>query len=124
ARVADLSHNALAALPASLSALTGLHTLRLGHNALTTAGVPWDALACLSGLTALTLDANALGSIPEAGLAGLSSLQALSVCGNRLTSLPEAVGALAALEVLAADGNRLAGLPGSVGGCGGLKNGT
>jgi hypothetical protein len=45
------SHNQLAEVPASLGALTGLLTLRLEANCLTTAGLPWPALAALTGLT-------------------------------------------------------------------------
>ena len=58
ARTADLGGNALTALPAGIAALTGLMRLRLSHNALESAGVPWEALASLQQLRMLALDHN------------------------------------------------------------------
>ncbi|GLC70765.1 hypothetical protein PLESTF_001030900 [Pleodorina starrii] len=147
ARVADLSHNALARLPPSISRLTGLHTLRLERNCLGTgaaavaacgsapggsgasgsgsggegsAGLAWEALGALSGLTCLSLDHNGLEALPDAGISGLRSLQVLSVSHNALTALPQALGQLGALQVLLADSNRLEALPDSIGGCSSL----
>lgn len=51
ARVADLSHNRLHRLPASLARLSCLHTLRLDANGLTSGTMPWEALGSLTGLT-------------------------------------------------------------------------
>ena len=58
ARTADFGGNALTALPAGVASLTGLSRLRLSHNALSSAGVPWDALASLQQLRLLALDHN------------------------------------------------------------------
>ncbi len=58
ARTADLGGNSLTALPGSIAALTAITRLRLSHNALTSEGMPWDALASLLQLTVLALDHN------------------------------------------------------------------
>eukprot|EP00198_Chlamydomonas_reinhardtii_P002751 XP_001692087.1 ubiquitin family protein [Chlamydomonas reinhardtii] len=115
ARVADLSHNRLHRLPASLARLSCLHTLRLDANGLTSGTMPWEALGSLTGLTALTLSSNLMDVLPDAAVSGLKALQVLSLSGNQLRALPEALGALSALEVLSADDNKLEALPGSLG---------
>ncbi|EFJ45917.1 hypothetical protein VOLCADRAFT_105794 [Volvox carteri f. nagariensis] len=125
-RLADLSHNRLCRLPASLACLTSLHTLRLDHNQLTAEGLPWSALSQLTALTALSLDCNGgLERVPEEGIVGLQALQArmfvLSLNRNLLTHLPEGLCRLRALRVLSADGNRLEALPDGLGGCTSLE---
>ncbi|KAG2451291.1 hypothetical protein HYH02_003897 [Chlamydomonas schloesseri] len=121
ARVADLSHNRLQRLPASLARLTCLHTLRLDRNGLTSGAMPWEALGSLTGLTVLTLSGNQLDSVPGAAVSGLKALQVLSLNDNQLPALPEALGALTVLEVLTADDNKLEFLPASLGGCAALS---
>jgi hypothetical protein len=118
-RLADLSHNQLAALPGSLSALTGLSTLKASHNALADAGVPWQQLCAGLGasLASLQLGHNQLTRLPSC-LSGLSQLTQLSGEGNALRSIePDALQGLTRLEVLQLQGNALQALPASLGGC-------
>lgn len=82
-RVLDAGGNRLAALPPSLSQLSGLQRLRLSMNALADGGTPWPALAALPHLVVLALDSNQLTSLPDC-ISGLSSLQKLTANDNRL----------------------------------------
>mmetsp|Transcript_13412 Transcript_13412/g.28686 ORF Transcript_13412/g.28686 Transcript_13412/m.28686 type:complete len:447 (+) Transcript_13412:109-1449(+) len=116
-KAADLSCNQLSAVPACLSLLPGLHTLKLASNRLTDSGMPWDSLAALGGLTQLLLDNNLLSQVP-ACVSCLTSLQHLSCCSNQLHTLPTSgLGALTALESLQLDDNKLTQLPSDLGGC-------
>ncbi|GFR48895.1 hypothetical protein Agub_g10842, partial [Astrephomene gubernaculifera] len=147
ARVADLSHNRLTSLPASLSRLTSLHTLRLERNALgdsgdgdgvgvgnqpkgSAAAAGEEEGAAAEGAAreqgreeARTTDAG-LGLCWCAPLASLGSLTALHLDGNRLRELPEGVfgeGGMRALQVLSVCGNALTRLPASLGRSGALR---
>ncbi|KAG1666955.1 hypothetical protein FOA52_004238 [Chlamydomonas sp. UWO 241] len=122
ARAADLSHNTLTRLPASVSNLSSLVSLRLGRNALVDDGMPWGAVGGLRALQVLEMDDNQLTQVPGSTLSCLTSLRRLSVCGNRLGSLPDGgvLGCLVHLEVLRLDGNRLEVLPDAFGGCSSL----
>ncbi|CAL9056379.1 receptor-like kinase TMK4 [Musa acuminata AAA Group] len=63
-------------LPASLSALTSLASLRLHRNRLSG---PVPLLSSLSSLQTLFLDGNAFDSLPDTFFAGLSALQEISL---------------------------------------------
>lgn len=144
-RGADLSQNCLTAIPADVSRLASLGSLRLSENALRDEGLPWEALAGLRGLTLLALDGNELTRLPaalggcsalvrlsaagnrivsvdEAALAGLPALREVDVSRNALAALPESVGCCSALEDLAAGDNRLAAIPRGVTRLGRLQN--
>ncbi len=74
--------------------------------------VPRSAL--LPDLTELTLDCNALVSLP-ADIGGLRALTRLTVCWNALEALPPELGQLRALRVLDVSFNKLTTLPDEVG---------
>ncbi|KAF8072570.1 hypothetical protein HT031_000230 [Scenedesmus sp. PABB004] len=120
-RAADFSHNCLAALPDSLCGLGTLASLKLTHNALDDAGVPWPALASgLSGLTSLLLGHNQLTVVP-ACLGQLGGLVQLGLEANRLASIEEgALEGLPRLEILQLQDNALQALPEGLGRCSGL----
>jgi Leucine-rich repeat (LRR) protein len=115
-RVADLGGNRLTAVPPSLGSLARLQKLRLSLNALTDAGIPWDAMASLTHLVVLALDHNALTTLPPS-LGALTNLQKLTVDHNRITELSEELGNLTALRALSAGANALTALPASLGRC-------
>jgi len=117
AKAADFSHNRLAALPHSLCQLLSLASLKLSHNCLQDAGVPWSELcsalssslntlqlgnnqlqqvpACLQQLTALThlgLEGNQLQHIEAGALEGLGKLEVLQLQDNQLQELPQDLG--------------------------------
>lgn len=107
--------NRLEELPASIGRLASLSSLRLADNALTDAGVPWAALAGLTGLTLLALDRNALTALPAA-LGACSGLVRLSAAGNAIASIEDgALAGLAALRELDVSANALAALPEAIG---------
>jgi Leucine-rich repeat (LRR) protein len=116
------NQNRLRAVPeAGLARLTSLASLRLSDNALTTDGLPWGALGALQGLTALSLDGNALERLPAA-LGGCTALVRLAAGRNRLALIePGALGPLSALRELRLESNALPALPDDVGGCTALE---
>ncbi len=85
----------------------------------TPAGVPWEALASLQGLTHLALDHNQLHSLKEDGgwmHACGPRLRVLDVSHNRLSGLPaQGLAALSRLQLLQADSNQLTALPDELG---------
>ena len=92
----NLVHNQLTSLPESLGQLTGLQGLDLSRQpADHPAGVPGSvdrpARPCLSD--------NQLTTLPES-LGQLTGLQSLHLSGNQLTTLPESLGQLTGLQNL------------------------
>lgn len=85
-RVLDAGGNALAALPPTLSQLTGLQRLRLSLNRLTDEGAAWPVLAQLTQLVILAADDNRLKALPPA-ISALGRLQKLSLNGNQIGGL-------------------------------------
>lgn len=117
AKAADFSHNQLAALPPSLCQLTSLASLKLSHNCLQDAGIPWPQLcsALSSSLSTLQLGHNQLQQLP-ASVAQLTSLTHLGVEGNRLFEIEAgALEGLTRLEVLQLQDNQLQQLPDGLG---------
>lgn len=139
AKAADFSHNRLAALPHSLCQLLSLASLKLSHNCLQDAGVPWSELcsalssslntlqlgnnqlqqvpACLQQLTALThlgLEGNQLQHIEAGALEGLGKLEVLQLQDNQLQELPQDLGACSSLVVFNSSRNQLTRLPDSI----------
>jgi Leucine-rich repeat (LRR) protein len=123
------------ALPAGLISLTQLHTLDLGHNALTSLPESFALLAGLAGILYLhdnrfehvpsvlagfgqmqylNLGDNPLGDLP-AFIAGWTGLRELRLNSATLTRLPEVVGALKALHELHLRSNHLQTLPATIG---------
>ena len=82
-RVLDAGGNALAALPPTLSQLTGLQRLRLSINRLSDEGAAWPARAQLTSLIVLAADDNRLTALPPC-VAALARLQKLSLNGNQI----------------------------------------
>lgn len=115
-RAADLSHNRLTALPASLCQLSSLGSLKLAHNRLVDGGVPWPQLcAGLAGLTSLLLGSNQLRRLP-ACMGQLTGLVQLGLEANCLAEVePGALQGLRRLEVLQLQDNQLAVLPAEIG---------
>jgi Leucine-rich repeat (LRR) protein len=102
-------------VPAGISQLASLASLRLSGNMLQDDGLPWAALAQLRGLTLLAMDCNALSRLPAA-LGACSGLVRLSVSGNRIAEVEEgALGGLVALRELDLSENELAALPETTG---------
>jgi Leucine-rich repeat (LRR) protein len=119
--------NRLAALPPAVGALSSLASLKLADNRLGDGGLPWDALARLTGLTLLSLDRNALTALPAA-LGGCSGLVRLSAAANRIASVEAgALRGLDALRELDVSDNCLTALPDTISeiwGSGGWWGGT
>eukprot|EP00798_Chlamydomonas_sp_ICE-L_P013499 gene13499-19358_t len=124
AKLADMSCNRLSSLPASVSMLTALHTLKLSSNQLDDGGMPWDSLAQLTALTNLELEGNRLEQIPDNSLSAFTSLKRLNLksnmlCldlkSNTLVAMPQGMGALMLLEGMCVDSNRLKSLPNELG---------
>ncbi|XP_069739072.1 toll-like receptor 13 [Phaenicophaeus curvirostris] len=104
----NLSHNALAGLPAAAFArLPRLRSLDVAYNRL--AAVAPGAFAGLGALGALDLSHNRLAALPAGGFAGLEALARLDLAHNRLTALGAgAFAGLGNLSALRLDGNPLA----------------
>lgn len=66
--------------------ITGLETLDLSHNHITT--VPDNALSAVRSLTHLLLQDNLLTAIPDRAFFGLPALAVLNMSSNRLIALP------------------------------------
>ena len=86
-RTLSLRGNALTTLPDGLSATPNLRSLLLGGNRLSS--LDEDAFAGLSALSGLDLSDNALSTLPGGVLAGLSALRRLRLDGNALKTLPD-----------------------------------
>lgn len=106
-----LEGNQLAALPPEIGELTGLRVLSLGSNQLTE--LPPE-IGELSNTTRLWLDDNQLIALPPQ-IGQLRNLQVLSLDGNQLTALPPEIGQLTNLQVLSLNGNQLTELPREIG---------
>lgn len=120
ARVLDAGGNAgIECLMAyDWGSLSKLRTLRLSECALTTAGVPWDALA--DTLANVQLAHNRLAGVLPASFfcaQRAGALRVLDLSGNALEALPGSIGAMAALAVLRVERNALAELPEELGSC-------
>jgi len=107
----DLSGRELTALPAQLTQLAGLHTLRLDDNLLT--GLPAE-IGQLSSLQTLRLDNNRLSHLPPE-IGQLPGLQTLSLVDNQLVELPAEMSYLTSLKTLRLDNNQLTSLPAEIG---------
>lgn len=138
ARAADLSHNRLTGLPASLCQLSSLASLKLAHNCLQDSNMPWQQLcsglagltslllghnqlsvlpACLgqiSGLVQLGLEGNCLQAVEPGALEGLAQLQTLTLQDNQLSQLPESLGCCSSLVALNVSRNSLPALPDTI----------
>lgn len=113
-RVADLSDNALIAVPhEGLAALRSLQRLRLAGNGLPSEGLGalgWAAISCMKQLVQLDLSRNRLSDLP-AEIGRCHALQVLAVSHNQLPSLPAELCELLQLRELDASHNQLEALP-------------
>ena len=100
----DLSELDITSLPSSLASSRAEHitTLVASGNNLTTLPL-WLPLA-LPSLTSLSLQENALSSVPPC-IASLTNLQFLSLSANSITTLPPFLASLPSLSVLAFNDN-------------------
>ncbi|XP_071762785.2 amphoterin-induced protein 2-like [Centroberyx gerrardi] len=108
----DLSHSALAALPADWIArpFDRLATLVLSRNAI--ARIEPDAFALAPHLLHLDLSSNRLAVLNASVFRGLEELEVLLLFGNRIVRIePGAFGGLRSLQRLYLSGNRLAAFP-------------
>jgi internalin A len=103
----SLVRNRLSSIPDAIGYLTQLHTLLAYDNQLTS--IPHTIGNC-TGLTLLSLSGNQLRSIPDS-IGNLTKLLELSLQNNQLSSIPESVGNLVALLKLYLGRNRLSSLP-------------
>ena len=106
----DLSDCRLGELPAYITRLTGLTSLKLWSNQL---GRLPDDIAQLTRLTALDLAGNRLNTLPD-GMARLTALTTLNLAGNELATLPADFAQLGALTSLDLSYNQFQALPESL----------
>ncbi|CAN0443423.1 unnamed protein product, partial [Ectocarpus sp. 12 AP-2014] len=109
----DLSFNQITELPAAVSNLSVLVSLKLRKNRLS--AVPPE-LFSLESLSLLDLTGNAIRELPEKGLCAAVALKGLLLSGNRLSRLPSSVGSLHGLETLELSDNTIRSLPESIDG--------
>ncbi|CAM9648726.1 unnamed protein product [Ectocarpus sp. 13 AM-2016] len=109
----DLSFNQITELPAAVSNLSVLVSLKLRKNRLS--AVPPE-LFSLESLSLLDLTGNAIRELPEEGLCEAVALKGLLLSGNRLSRLPSSVGSLHGLETLELGDNTIRSLPESIDG--------
>ncbi len=83
-RALDLSHNRLTALPSGIRCLTGLTSLRVNHNPIESGGVPWGALAALTGLTLIACNNTQLTSVPEGVMTHWGNLKMMTFANSKL----------------------------------------
>lgn len=105
--VIDFSDLQLESLPASISRLSQLTSLRAANNALTT--LP-ESIGKLSRLVSIDLSDNKLTSLPDS-ICNLAGLKSLIISDNWLVSLPSNIGNLSHLVALNLAGNQIADLP-------------
>lgn len=108
-----ISYTSITSLPAEISNLTELKTLKLYVNVnMSAAGLPatlWD----MTGLTTLDLELDNVDTVP-AGLARLTGLTELNLYGNGIGTLPDFIGGMTNLEKLYLHQNNLSELPDSI----------
>jgi len=104
-------------LPASMGNLTGLQSLELGWNGITS--MPPE-IGNLVSVQTLSLAYNQISQVPST-LVNMSGLSFLDLSGNSITSLPDQIGLLTSLESLHAEANQISTLPPSIGGLVNLK---
>ena len=107
----DLGSNQLTTLPPEIGQLTGLTTLHLWNNQLTT--LPPE-IGQLTGLTKLRPSSNQLTTLPPE-IGQLTSLTTLHLGRNQLTTLPPEIGQLTSLTTLHLGSNQLTTLPPEIG---------
>ncbi|XP_071342855.1 leucine-rich repeat-containing protein 40 [Trachinotus anak] len=103
----DLHDNQLSSLPSAVGELQELQQLRLGHNKLTSLPVE---VCTLNNLRSLTVQQNLLEILPEE-LGQLRNLTELDLSNNHLKSLPPGLGGLTCLQKLNLSDNKLSCLP-------------
>uniref|UniRef100_UPI0037E720CB leucine-rich repeat-containing protein 40 n=1 Tax=Semicossyphus pulcher TaxID=241346 RepID=UPI0037E720CB len=106
----DLHDNQLSSLPSALGELQELQQLRLSHNQLKALPVE---LCAMKNLCSLTLQQNLLESLPEE-LGILENLTELDLSNNNLKGLPSSIGHLTCLQKLNLCHNKLSSLPDSL----------
>lgn len=112
ARIVQLEHNNLTALPGKIGTLTMMVKLDVSHNML--AGLPAELGDC-TRLVKLKCDNNHIPALPSE-LAQCRYLEELYANSNRLTTVPEELGQLEMLRVMELRSNRLEKLPYQIGG--------
>eukprot|EP00903_Cladosiphon_okamuranus_P012061 g11323.t1 len=108
----DLSFNLIPELPAEVSNLSLLVSLKLRKNKLKAVA---PEVFSLESLSLLDLTGNAIRELPEDDLGEAIALKGLLLSGNRLSSLPSSVGNLKSLETLELSDNTIRSLPESIG---------
>ncbi|KAL8143323.1 hypothetical protein V2J09_016355, partial [Rumex salicifolius] len=109
----DLSENRITTLPATIGGLSSLMRLDLHSNRITELPEP---IGNLLNLVFLDLRANQISSLPPC-VGRLVRLEELDVSSNSLSSLPDTIGSLVSLKILNVETNDIDELPHTIGQC-------